>query len=426
MAWNEPGNKGNGAGGNGEKDPWGGNRGGNNGKNNQGPPDLEEMLKNLQNKILGLFGGGTGPGNGGAASSGGFGVMLIIFMVIVAGFYAYSGLYVVQEGVRGVVLRFGEFNDITKPGLHWAPKFIDEVILVDISNEENLEIGYETQGDTIYSKKEESLMLTKDENIVSVKLAVQYVVGDPKDFALNVRDPRETLKQVTESVLREVVGKKKMDYVLTEGRDEVAALVKKDVQAILEENYRAGIVINVLNLQDVQPPDEVQEAFEDVIKAREDREKSINEANGYRNKVVPKAEGQAARITKEAEGYKAKVVSEAKGEADRFESLLAEYKKAPEVTRERMYLDAIEQVMSASSKILLDGDQSKNIMYLPLDELMHSSGASYTGKPDKVRKLLGSASSESVQDSNNMKSPSSSEYQDDRRYSRGSRRRGER
>ncbi len=347
MAWNEPGN-GSGK----DKDPWGQRN------NNQGPPDLDEVFKNMQKKIGSLFGGG---GHGG-------GIIIAIAILVAIAAYAYAGFYIVEEGNEGVVLRFGKYHETTKPGLRWAPRFIDKVEMVDIANVRYQEIGFKTMGSGKVSPVEsEALMLTKDENIVDVKLTVQYVASNSKDFALNVRNPDVTLKEVTESALRGVVGDSNMDDVLTEGRVEIAQKTKEKIQSKLD-TYGTGIIINAVNFQDVQPPEQVQDAFADAIKAREDKERKINQANAYKNQILPRALGESARIKQDAEGYKAQVVESAQGEADRFLALLAEYKKAPEVTRERMYLSAMEDVLNNSSKVMIDADDGNNLFYIPLEK----------------------------------------------------------
>ncbi len=347
MAWNEPGN-GSGK----DKDPWGQKN------NNQGPPDLDEVFKNIMNKVSGFFGG----------SSHGGGILIALAIVIAIAGYAYSGFYIVEEGNEGVVLRFGQYHETTKPGLRWAPKFIDTVEMVDIANVRYQEIGFTTLGSGRAKTNEgESLMLTQDENIVDVRLTVQFIAKDSKEFALNVRNPTLTLKEVTESALREVVGSSKMDDVLTEGRVAIAQKTKEKIQATLD-SYKTGILVNSVNFQDVQPPEQVQDAFADAIKAREDKERLINNANAYKNQVIPKAKGESARLTQDAEGYKARVVESAQGEADRFLALLKEYQKAPEVTRERMYLSAMGEIMDNSSKVMVDVEGGNNIFYIPLEK----------------------------------------------------------
>lgn len=349
MAWNEPGN-GSGK----DKDPWGQ-------KNNkqQGPPDLEEVLKNIQKK-LGSFFGGSGSVGGG--------IIIAIALVVSVVLYVGYGFYKVEAGNEGIVLRFGKYYQTTTPGLNWAPKFIDTVEMVDIANVRYQEIGFTTLGSGRAKTNEgESLMLTQDENIIDVRLTVQYIAKDSKDFALKVRNPTLTLKEVTESALREVVGGSKMDDVLTEGRVAIAQQTKEKIQSTLDF-YVTGILVNSVNFQDIQPPEQVQDAFADAIKAREDKERLINNANAYKNQVIPKAKGERARLTQDAEGYKARVVESAQGEADRFLALLKEYQKAPEVTRERMYLSAMGDIMDNSSKVMIDVKGGNNIFYIPLEK----------------------------------------------------------
>ncbi len=353
MAWNEPGGSGNG--GSGDRDPWG-NRG------NQGPPDLDEFIKKLQAKLGGLFGGkggrrgGDGGGMGGNAGS----ISLGLIAAVLLGVWALSGIYIVEQGKQGVVLQFGAFRAITEPGPHWYPRFIQKVEIVDVEDIRSVNLGHVS---------DEALMLTEDENIIDVKFTVQYKVKDARDFLFNVRDPDLTLRQATESAVREIVGKNKLDFVITEGRVAVAARVGELLQKILD-SYATGITVVNLNMQDAQPPEQVQQAFDDAIKAREDKQRQINEAEAYSNDVLPKARGQAARIVQEARAYKEEVVAHAQGETERFLKILGEYRKAPKVTRERLYLDAMEDVMAGSSKVMVDVEGGNNLMYLPLDKIM--------------------------------------------------------
>lgn len=349
MAWNEPG------GGN-NKDPWGNNGG------DQGPPDLDEALKKLQDKLNNIFSGGKGSGgaSGGDVSGSLIALVLLVLVVVWAGF----GVYQLDEKDRAVVLRFGKYHDTYGPGLHWNPPLIDMKIPVNVTEERQ----YSTRG----------LMLTRDENIVESPLTVHYNISDPKAFVLNVRDPELSLQHATDSALRHVVGDSKLDEVVSVGREKIADEVERRLQNYLDD-YGAGIQVVKINIQEARPPEEVKEAYDDVIKAREDQERAINEAQAYSNGVIPEARGRAQRLLEEAKGYKSKVILEAKGEASRYEELLAEYVKAPEVTRERLYLDTIEEVMSNSSKVLVDVEGGNNMMYLPLDKLMTqqpSSGSS--------------------------------------------------
>lgn len=377
MAWNEPGSGGG-------KDPWGGGGG------EKGPPDLEEVVRNLQNKLGGLFGGrrggrgGSSGGGGGNSSSGGgplsaltkggFGILIVIALIA----WILSGIYIVEQGRRGVVLRFGQYTETTGPGPHWhIPYPIENVEVVDIEKRRFVEIGYRSSvgGRAGASVPREALMLTEDENIVDIRIAVQYQIADPKAYLFNVNDPDETLKQASESAIREVIGKSKMDFVLTEGRSEVVARIQGLLQTVLDQ-YKTGLQVTNVNLQDAQPPEEVQASFADAIKAREDEQRLKNEAEAYANEVIPKARGAAARQLEEANAYKEQVIAEAQGEASRFEQLLVEYTKAPQVTRERLYLDALEAVLARSSKVILDTKGTNNLTYLPLDKIIERGAAS--------------------------------------------------
>lgn len=359
MAWNEPGNN------NQPEDPWK-KRG-----NDQGPPDLDEMLKKFQDRMGGMFGGGNGSGN----TSGGPSLFpLVLVIAIIAGvFWAISGVYTVDAGKQGVVLRFGKYLETTTPGLRWHfPSPIESVEIVDTENIRNVSIGVSSAGGR--RSAPDTLMLTKDENIVEASIAVQYQVKDARDFLFNVRDAELTLGLASASAMREVVASYTMDYLLREGREEVAVQTKNLVQKILDD-YGTGLLVTTVNVQDIQPPEDVQPFFEDAIKAREDKERKINEAQAYANEVVPRAEGDAARVLAEANAYKAEVIERAQGDASRFNALLVEYKKAPEVTRDRLFIESIQQVLQSSSKVLLDDKQSNTMMYLPLDQL-RSQGAS--------------------------------------------------
>jgi len=342
MAWNEPGNSGG-------KDPWGGRN------SEQGPPDLDEVVRKLQDKFGGLFGQGKGRGNGGA-SAGSAGMVLVLALAL----WALSGIYIVDEGQRGVVLQFGSYKETTMPGLNWYPRFIQTVEKVDISSVRSMELG---------RRADEALMLTQDENIIDVKFTVQYQVKDARDYLFNVRDPDQTLREATESAIREVIGQSEMDFVITGGRSEVVERIKVLVQSILDR-YRAGLTVVNFNMQDAQAPEQVQGAFADAVKAREDEQRFKNEAEAYANDVLPKARGQAARLIEEANAYRDQVIAAAEGETARFLSVLAQYEKAPAVTRKRLYLDSMESVLGQSSKVLVDTKGGNNLLYLPLDKLM--------------------------------------------------------
>ncbi len=360
MAWNEPG-------GNKPKDPWGGG--------DQGPPDLEEALKKFQDKLGGIF-GGSRSGSGSGSSSGGRGIPTNLIALVLVGlliFWGAMGFYKVDEQERGVILRLGRYSETVGPGLHWNPPFIDSVTRVMVTTERQ----YTSRG----------LMLTQDENIVELPLTVQYNIADAKAFVLNVKDPEVSLQHATDSALRHVVGSSTLDMALGEGRQLIGDEVKLRLQNYLDD-YGTGIQIIKVNIQEGKPPAAVKEAFDDVVKAKEDEERLKNEAQAYANGVVPEARGRAQRMIEEATGYRARVVSEAEGDARRFEQLLTEYQKAPEVTRERLYIDAMQDVLSRSSKVMVDVEGGNNMMYLPLDQLMKrgAESSSSMGDEEMVRR----------------------------------------
>jgi len=362
MAWNEPG------GNRDDKDPWGN-------RDDQGPPDLDEAFKKLQNNLSEMFrGGGSSSGSGG----GGGGTPTINFNVLGLGFgvllliYLAMGVYTVDQQERGVVLRFGSvMEEIVLPGLHWNPPLIDQVIVENVTR--------------VRSRPHDSEMLTEDENIVKVKLTVQYVIDDVKSYLLKVREPDTSLYQATESAVRHVVGSTEMHEVLTEGRAAMAIEVRDRVQDYME-NYGTGIRVTQINVDETAPPDAVRAAFDDVIKAREDEVRLRNEADAYANQVIPEARGEAQRYLEEADGYKQRVIAQARGEAERFNKLYVEYKLAPEVTRERIYLDAMESVMTNSSKVMVDVDGGNNILYLPLDRILQNAQGTPSGFPAPVER----------------------------------------
>ena len=356
MSWNEPGGD--------KKDPWSGR------KNENGPPDLDEVIRSFQEKLGGIFGGSSEGGGTEGGSFKGLGILALGALVL----WGLSGFYIVDEGKFGVETRFGSYVATTQPGLNWHfPTPIDQVEIVDVQNIQVVEVGYRSGGSQgAGSVPREALMLTKDENIVDIRLAVQYQVKDAKDYVFNVLNTSATLKQVTESVERGVIGHSDMDFVLTEGRTEIVAEIREELQKVLD-SYKAGILITSVNLQDAQPPEQVQGAFEDAIKAREDEQRYINKAIGYAKEVVPVARGAAARKIQEAEGYKERVIARANGEVSRFSQLLKEYKKAPEVTRKRMYLESMEDVLSKTSTVMVDVKGGNNMLYLPLDKIANRS-----------------------------------------------------
>ena len=353
-------------------DPQWGKRGG----GNEGPPDLDEMWRNFNRKLNALFsrrgGGGSGSDSGEPPSMRqlGGGAGLIILVVIVA--WLASGFYIVVEGQRGVVLTFGKFSEITNAGLRWRmPYPIQSNEIVNLASVRTIEVGYRNNIKTKVLK--ESLMLTDDENIVDIQMAVQYTLKDAKDYLFNNRQPEDTVLQAAETALREVVGKSKMDQMLNQGQA-VVAKTMPIMQEILDR-YKTGIDISNVNIQNVQPPEQVQAAFYDAVKANQDRERLKNEGQAYFNDVVPKAGGVASRLLLEAEGYKQRVMANAEGEASRFHQVLVEYNNAPQVTRERLYLDTVQQMLANTSKILIDAKAGSNLLYLPLDKIIQMSGA---------------------------------------------------
>jgi modulator of FtsH protease HflK len=339
---------------------------------NQGPPDLEELWRNINRKLEGLFGRrGGGPERspaGGPRSVGGIGLLAVLVLVV----WLASGFYIVPEGQRGVVLRFGRFVETTMPGPRWhLPYPFESAEVVNLLGVRTVEVGYRNNVKSKVLK--ESLMLTDDENIIDVQFAVQYVLKSPNDYLFNSREPDEAVLQAAETALREVVGKSSMDFVLYEGRAEVAARAHKLMQSILDR-YGTGINVSKVTMQNAQPPEQVQAAFDDAVRAGQDRERQKNEGQAYANDVIPKARGMAARLFEEAEGYKQRVTEQAEGDASRFRQVVAEYSKAPQVTRDRLYIDAMQQIMTNSSKILVDQKGSSNLLYLPLDKLMQMAG----------------------------------------------------
>lgn len=347
MAWNEPG-------GGKKDDPWGGGgRGG-----DQGPPDLDEALRKLQNQLSRVFGGGGGGGAGG----GGFSSRAVAVVVGVAlAAYFLLGFYTLDEQERGVVFRFGAVQEqVAMPGLRWRPLGIDEVTPVNVTR--------------VFSEGHSALMLTEDQNIVDVSLTVQYVVSDPIDYTVNVRQPQISLQQATESALRHVVGGATMDDVIGEGRAAMADDIQVRLQTYLD-SYGSGMSVRTVNLDRGAPPAQVESAFDDVQRAREDEVRFVNEANAYAEQIIPESRGDAQRIIEQAQAYRDQVVARAEGQSDRFTALLTEYQAATEVTRDRLYLDAIESVLANSSKVLMDVEGGNNMLYLPLDQLRRGGGS---------------------------------------------------
>ncbi|ALB64187.1 HflK protein [Cronobacter condimenti 1330] len=369
MAWNQPGNNGQ------DRDPWGsskpgGNSGGNKGGREQGPPDLDDIFRKLSKKL-----GGIGGGKGGGSSQeprghiGGRVVGIVAAAAVIL--WAVTGFYTIKEAERGVVTRFGKFSHLVEPGLNWKPTFIDEVVPVNVEAVRELAAS--------------GIMLTSDENVVRVEMNVQYRVTDPRRYLFSVANADDSLRQATDSALRGVIGKYTMDRILTEGR----TVIRSDTQRELEETirpYNMGITLLDVNFQAARPPEEVKAAFDDAIAARENEQQYIREAEAYTNEVQPRANGQAQRILEEARAYKTQTVLEAQGEVARFAKILPEYKAAPEITRERLYIETMEKVLSHTRKVLVN-DKGGNLMVLPLDQMLKggsapaSSGDNNSGNP---------------------------------------------
>ena len=348
MAWNEPGNNGK------DRDPWG-----NNGKN-QGPPDLDEMLRKVSRRFGGLFGGGKSGGDIGR-----FGISIALVVAVVV--WVVSGFYTIREAERGAVLRFGKFSHIVEPGLRWKPTFIDQVIPVDV--------------ESVRSLPASGFMLTQDENVVRVEMDVQYRVVNPEQYLFSVTNADESLGQATDSALRYVVGHTRMDDVLTTGREKVRQETWQVIDGIIEP-YQMGLQIVDVNFLPARPPEEVKDAFDDAISAQEDEQRFIREAEAYAREVEPKARGQVKRLEQEAEAYKSQIVLKAKGEVARFNELLPQYQSAPELTRERIYLETMEELYQQANKVLVDMPAGNNSMiYLPLDKLSGKANAAQPARP---------------------------------------------
>ncbi len=366
MPWNQPGSGG-------EKDPWGQR------DKQQGPPDLDKVIKDIKDKLGLSFGGGRGSKDGGADGGGagraGFGMFFVIGLVAL-GFWLASGFYTVTQGEQGIELQLGKYKRTTEAGLHWHfPTPIETINIVNVSRENTVEVGFRSQGSARNTSfPREALMLTKDENIIDIQFAVQYDIKSPTDLLFNVADPIETVvRQATESAVRETIGKNSMDFAITEGRSVIASETRTLLQQILDR-YQTGINVRSVEMQDAQPPSEVKDAFDDAVRAREDEQRLKNLAEAYANDVIPKARGFAARVTQEAEAYKATVMAKSEGEASRFDQVREEYAKAPQVTRDRMYLDAMQEVLGSTSKMVIDQTQGGNsVMYLPLDKMIENS-----------------------------------------------------
>ena len=337
-----------------------------------GPPDLDEIWRNLTRRINDLF-GKREPADPvdelpprRQLPLGGAGLIAILVLVV----WLVSGSYIVDEGRRGVVTRFGKYTETTTPGLRWHLPFpIEGVEVIDFSQVKTVEIGYRN-GNPKNKIAKESLMLTDDENIIDLQFAVQYNLNSAPDYVFNTRKPDDIVFQVAATAMSEVIGRSQMDYALYEGRAQIAAETEKLMQAMLDR-YGTGIYVQRVTLQNTQPPEQVQAAFDDAVKASQDRTRQKNEGEAYANDVVPRARGMASRLLQEADGYNASVVQKSEGDASRFKQILVEYAKAPAVTRERLYLDMMQSVLASSSKVLMDQKAgSSNLLYLPLDQLL--------------------------------------------------------
>jgi membrane protease subunit HflK len=351
--------------------------------NNDGPPDLDEIMRRFSRRLNGLFGKkGAQQHPQHAPEQPSFPIVPVLGLVALI--WCATGFYIVDQGSRGVVLRFGKHVETTMPGPRWhIPYPIETVTVVNMEQVRTLEVGYRSAGDGGPARNhevKESLMLTDDENIIDLQFAVQYNLKSPEDFLFYNRSVEDAVRGTAETAIREIVGRNKMDFVLYEGREEVAVRAKKLMQDILDR-YKSGINIVNVTMQNAQPPEQVQAAFDDAVKAGQDLERQKNEGQAYANDVIPKARGTAARLLEEAAGYKLRVVNEAEGDASRFSQILAQYEKAPEVTRQRLYIDAQEQILSSVSKVVVDQKGGGNLLYLPLDKLMATNGAAVPTAP---------------------------------------------
>ena len=353
MGWNEPPDKNKG------RDPWG-SRG-----NGDGPPDIDEIVRKMQKGLGGLFSRKPSAMN----RNNGLPYTWLIPILLLLAIAIFDMTYFIDQQERGLVLRFGAYQRVWQPGLNFRlPRPIEETIRLNVEQVRPL--------------THQALMLTQDENIVDVEVAVQWKIRDAQQYLFNVYDPDYTLKQVTESAVREVIGKSKLDFVLTEGRSQIALSQLQLIQETLDNEYKIGIQVSTVQMQPAKPPDEVKEAFDDAIKSREDEQRSVNEAEAYRNDIIPRARCAAARLREESNAYKQRVIARAEGEASRFKQLLAEYERAPAVTRQRLYLDTMESVLSSTNKVFLDVDGNNSLMYIPLDKLIRDGNNSSATRND--------------------------------------------
>ena len=349
-----------------------------------GPPDLEELWRDLNRRISGLFGGKKGPAaprppnsgsNGGGSSFTPDGrstkAIIVIVVAVVFAIWLASGFFIVQEGQTGVILQFGRYKMMTGAGIQWRwPYPIQSHEVVNISGVRTVEVGY--TGSVRTKVPRESLMLTDDENIIDLQMAVQYRLKDAAEYLFINKNPDEAVKQAAETSVREVVGRSKMDTVLYEGREQVAIQVSALMQQILDR-YKTGVLITSVTVQSAQPPEQVQAAFDDAVKAGQDRERSKNEGQAYANDVIPRARGNASRLLQEAAGYRQNVIARAEGDASRFGAVVAEYSKAPVVTRQRMYIDTMQEIYANVAKVMVDARAGGNLLMLPLDKLLQQS-----------------------------------------------------
>lgn len=346
----------------------------NNKKPGEGPPDLDQLWRDFNQRIASLFGGKNGDGGDGyrpdaKGASIGFSVVALIAFFL----WLVSGFFIVQEGQTGIVMTFGKYSSMTPAGFNWRwPYPMQSHEIVNVSQVRTVEVGYRSSINNKQAK--EALMLTDDENIIDIQFAVQYKLKNASEWIFNNREQEEMIRQVAETSIREIVGKSKMDFVLYEGREKVAFDVGQLMQQIVDR-YKAGVQITNVTMQGVQPPEQVQSAFDDAVKAGQDRVRQKNEGQAYANDVIPKAQGASSRLLQESEAYRARVIANAEGDAARFKQVLTEYQKAPGVTRDRMYLETMQQIFSSTTKVMLDAKGGGNLIYLPLDKLISQSGA---------------------------------------------------
>ncbi|WP_076417786.1 FtsH protease activity modulator HflK [Colwellia sp. UCD-KL20] len=373
MAWNEPGNN--------DKDPWK-NKGG----KNQGPPDLDDLFKDLGNKFGGIFGGNSS--NGGKANKNFSSIGISIALIVAVLVYVFSGFYTIKEAEQGIVLRFGQYTGNVEPGLRWKWTFIDKVIPVDIQTTRNLPAS--------------GFMLTQDENVVRVEMQIQYRVVNARNYIFSVTNADDSLSQSLDSALRYVVGHAKMDDVLTSGREVVRQAVWKELEEIIEP-YNLGLIVVDVNFKDARPPEEVKDAFDDAISAQEDEVRYLREAEAYARGIEPRARGRVKRMEQEALAYKEQIVLDAEGDVAKFNKLLPEYQAAPAVTRERMYLATMEKVYANTSKVMVDVDGGNNMMYLPLDKIIQNQSSqsnNVTLQPNIQQPISNSSSTTTNNNSN--------------------------